>query len=214
MDAHDISVVHRPGSELMHKDLGLTKKERSSYHDDDEAAIVPWVLGGDDCFLKSADKLAALPSEERAREAETIAKDYAPYNGPKRGAHHRLIVDLLLLAAETPPGLRQTLLANSVRRSVWAESDLDELDGRRKRERWPTLEWGAQRLALLGASRCIECGKELAALRRRARPRVAHCAYCERRYSSKIRDSHLSEIREALDATTGQRRQRRSARRQ
>jgi Prokaryotic dksA/traR C4-type zinc finger len=198
----------------MHKDLELTKKERLSYHDDDEAAIVPWVLGGDDCFLKSTDKLAALPSEERARNAETIAKKYAPYNGAKRGAHHRLIVDLLLLAAETPPAVRQTRLANSVRRSVWAESDLDELDGRRKRERWPTLERGARRLAFLGASRCIACGEGLAASRRRARPRVTHCAYCQRRYSSKVRDSHLSEIREALDAATGQRRRRRSARRQ
>ena len=83
MGAHDISVVHRPGSESMHKDLGLTKKERLSYHDDDEARDRPGG-GGDDCFLKSADKLAALPSEERAREAATIAKDYAPYNGPKR----------------------------------------------------------------------------------------------------------------------------------
>jgi hypothetical protein len=215
VDAHESSLVPIARAKLVHnKGEPLTEKERLSYHDDDEASIVPWVLGGDDYFLQSADMLAALPAEERTREAEKIAKHYAPYNGSYKGQHHRFIVTLLLLAAETPAALRQTQLTNYVRRPVWAESDLDELDGRRKRERWPTLKRGARRLALLGASKCIECGEGLAASRRRARPRVTHCAYCERRYSSKVRDSHLSEIREALDAATGQHRRRRAARRQ
>ena len=60
----------------------------------------------------------------------------------------------------------------------------------------------------------LSAAKNLRRYGGRARPRVADCAYCERRCSSKIRDSHMSEIREALDATTGQRRRRRSARRQ
>jgi RNA polymerase-binding transcription factor DksA len=206
-----LSVAHRRRSKSMHNaDLQLTKKERLSYHDDDEAAIVPWVLGGDDYFLARADILAGLQPDKRASEAEEIAKNYAPY----KRAHHRFIVTLLLLAAETPPALRQTRLVNSGRRSVWTDSDLDEFDGRRKRERWPTLKRGAERLALLGVNRCVECGEKLAASRRRTRPRVSHCAYCEQRYSSKVRDSHLSEIREALDAATGQRRLRRAARRQ
>lgn len=192
----------------MHNDEPLTEKERLSYHDDDEASIVPWVLGADECFLERADSLATLPPDERVRRAEEIAKSYAPYKGP----HQHLIVALLLLAAETPAALRQTQLANHSRRAIWAESDLEDLDGRRKRERWRTLEDGARRLARFAAGRCIElsCRTKLAADQFVGRARPTHCDAHRRGLAVK---SHVNEIRQALDAATDQRRRRRALRR-
>jgi hypothetical protein len=212
MCAHNASLTTAGGLKSVRKEAPpLTEKERLSYHDDDEASIVPWILGADDCFLERADTLAALPPEERAEEAGGIAKNYAPYKGP----HRRLIVALLLLAAETPSALRRTRLANYSRRAVWAESGLCDLDGRRKRERWRALEDGARRLARFGAGRCIHlgCPTSLASDQFVGRTRPTHCGAHAGGLSSGIRESHRNEIREAFDAATGQRRQRRARRR-
>jgi hypothetical protein len=126
-----------------------------------------------------------------------------------------LIVDLLLLAAKTPLRLRTTCLPNSVRRAVWADTPPDEHDGRRVRERWRTLEDGAKRLARFGAGICIhlECRTPLASDQLRGRGRSRHCSAHQRKLSAGIRHSQHNEIREALDAGTGQRRSRRAARR-
>ena len=66
----------------------LTAKERLSYHDDDEASIVPTVLSADPFFQESAETLASRPPDRRTAEAERIAKKYAAYKGP----HQRLVV--------------------------------------------------------------------------------------------------------------------------
>jgi hypothetical protein len=188
----------------------LTEKERLSHHDDDEASILPWVLAGDQCFNDRADTLAAHPLRERIAEAERLAKNYAPYRGP----HQRFIAELFVLAAETPAPLRQTRLANYVRRPIWAADELDDLDGRRKRERWQTLEDGARRVARLGAGVCIalDCPTKLATDKFGGRARPTHCSVHEG-WRAGVRECHRNEIREALDAATGQRRRRRAARR-
>ncbi len=189
----------------------LTTKERLSYHDDDEASIVPTVLSADPFFQESAETLASRPPDRRTAEAERIAKKYAAYKGP----HQRLVVDLLLLAAEAPPRFRTTCLPNSVRRAVWADTPPDGHDGRRVRERWRTLEDGAKRLARFGAGICIhlECRTPLASDQLGVRGRSWHCSAHQGELSAGVRNSQRNEIREALDASTGQRRARRAARR-
>jgi hypothetical protein len=194
----------------VHNDDQLTAKERLSWHDDAEASIVPMELADDETFKLKARAVAAAEPSQRAVVAEGEAKSYAPYSGP----HRELIVRLLLLVAEEPwnawhPGTRTTFLSRH--RAVWCDAPLDELDGRRVRERWATLKEGAQRLAWFGAARCIGCGAVLACDRFRGRARPTHCSSCEH-HKPGIRESHRNAIREALDAATGQRRRRRASR--
>lgn len=209
-------VAHSVAPKSVHKpDLDLTKKERSYYFDDAEASIVPVVLARDECFQGKGRLIATTNPSDRLTVAQREAKAYAPYKGP----HQDLMVRLLLLMSEEPwlrwgEAARETFFANVLRRpGVWADAPLDENDGRRVRRRWTTLKRGAQRLARLGAGRCIACGGSLSASRCQARPRVTHCSSCTDKYSMKVRDTHRSEIREALDAATGHRRHRRAARR-
>jgi hypothetical protein len=189
----------------------LTEKERLSYYDDDEASIVPRVLAADPFFQQAVETLVTLPPDMRTVQAEQIAKKYAAYKGP----HQRLIAKQLLLAAKTPSRVRTTRLENSARRAVWAESPLEEHDGRRIRQRWQTLEDGAKRLARFGAGICIhlECTTPLASDQLGGRGRSWHCSAHQGELSAGVRDSQRNEIREALDAATGQRRARRAARR-
>jgi hypothetical protein len=197
----------------MHKADGLTEKERLSDHDDHEASVIRWVLAEDEGFQANARKVAAAEPSERCALAQQLAKRYVPY----KGHHQQLIVDLLLLLAEAPwdavhPAARATFIHQN--RPVWGEAPLDELDGRRVRDRSTTLEQGARRLARRGAGKCIHltCDTDLAQDQFRGRARPTHCsAHLE--LPRRIRESHRSEIREALDAGTGQRRHRRAARR-
>jgi hypothetical protein len=212
MCAHDVSLKpRRPAKSVHNEGEQMTKKERLSHFDDLEASIVRWRLGTDEEFLLKARRIAILEPLERRAEAEREAVSYVSYQGP----HRRLVVDLLLLCADEPwnawhPATRVTFLSSG--RAVWVDAELDELDARRVRERWTTLKEGAQRLAWFGAGRCISCGVRLAADRFRGRAHPTHCSAHER-LSGAIRESHKGEIREALDAATGQRRRRRASRR-
>ena len=193
----------------------LTEKERLSFHDDDEASVVPWVFGADEHFQRSVKELAKFAEGSRRKEARAIARRYVPYEGP----HFDLIVDLLVYAScesLDPSGpVLQTLLVNRKRRAVWSEADIDELDPQRVRERWTTLEQGAQRLARRGSGKCIEleCSTPLRADKLRQRPRALYCDVHERDTHESLKSSQVDQIRQALDAATGQRRRARAARR-
>jgi hypothetical protein len=195
-------------------DFEVTQKERLSDFDDDEASIIPVVLGKDESFLDKAASIAAADPGDRAAVAQREAKKYAPYRATP-GFHRRTSADrerksrgcVGATRIRTPslPTCFADLVSGAMPR-------FEETDGRRVRGRWKTLERGAQRLARFGEAGCIGCGKRLTASRCQARPRVTHCAACVSKYSQ-ILDTHRSEIREALDAATGQRRSRRAARR-
>jgi hypothetical protein len=199
----------------MHNDELLTQKERVTFHDQNEAAIVATVLADDECFQKKARVIAAARRTERIVIAEGEAKSYTP----NKGAHRELIVQLLLVQADEPwrerGGVARDFLSNLFRPAVWSESPLEKFDARRCRERWTTLVAGARRLANFGSGTCIslECGTRLGTDRFRRRPRPTHCSSCEAQKSTAVRKSEQSEMREALDAATGQRRRRRAARR-
>jgi hypothetical protein len=200
---------------LVHNDEpALTEKERLSDHDDAEASIVAWVLGADEHFLKEARGLIPVDPSERDLEAERVAKAYVP----NRGLHRSLIANLLIRAADLPgdasPALVQTFLVKDFARAVWVDDALDELDPRRRRERWTTLELGAERLARRGAGKCIQigCRTTLAKDQFSGRSRPTYCGV-HQALKSWERDSHQNEIRQALDAATGQRRRRRARRR-
>jgi hypothetical protein len=197
----------------MHKADDLTEKERLSDHDDREASIIRWVLAEDEAFQANAGKVAAAEPSERHVLAQQLARRYVPY----KGHHQQLIIDLLFLLAEAPwdavhPAARVTFVHQN--RPVWGEAPLDDLDGRRVRERSRTLEQGARRLARRGAGKCIHltCETPLAQDQFRGRAMPTHCS-AHLGLPRRIRESDLSEIREALDAGTGQRRRRRAARR-
>jgi hypothetical protein len=221
--AHPVSM--RPGSsqKSIHKrgqrlwDDTFTEKERLTYFDQAEAAIVPLALEEDPDFQFKGRELAGRPPRERRAAAQLLAKDYAP-NKSKSGAQE-LIVDLLLLMAEEPwreKGIpRRVFFANLTSTAVWADAPLDELDGRRARERRAMLNEGAQALVYGGAGKCMHCGTPLASDRygRGAsgqRSRRTHCGRC---CPASIVASGLNAKRKALDAATGLRRRYRAARR-
>jgi hypothetical protein len=169
MCAHDVSLRPLQTLKWVHNDEPLTKKARLSYHDDDEAGIVPRILAQDGFFIERTVELAKVPMHDRTDQAKRIARAYTPYRGLKKGLHQDLIAGLLLCAASAVEEGRSSAevelrLVNYHRRPIWAEAELDELDGRRKRERWITLEQGAQRLARLGAGVYIDldCSTRLA----------------------------------------------------
>jgi hypothetical protein len=196
----------------MHKAYDLTNKERLSEHDDRETSVIRWVLADDEEFQAKARKVAATEPLQRGFLAEQLAKSYVANRGPHQG----LIVDLLLFFAAEPwnaihPAARSTFVHQT--RAVWADAPLEDLDGSRVRERSTTLEQGARRLARRGAGRCIACGNRLAKDQFQARGQPQHCSPCLDKIPRRVRNSQLSEIREALDAGTGQRGRRRAARR-
>lgn len=203
----------------MHKgESALTPKERLTHHDHDEASILRVILADDPDFQAKSRPIAAAPANQRRRLAEVIARDYAP----KRSAGHELIVELLLFMAEEPwrqkGAPRIDFFANLSRPAFWADSPLDELDGRRVRPRWATLEDGAHALALFGAGKCLNCEKKLAGDRYERgasgkRSRRLHCDACKTKERRTLLASQVDAKRQALDAATGQRRRYRSARR-
>jgi hypothetical protein len=194
--------------------------ERILFHDEDESAHLATFLANDECFQANARAVAAEPRENWPAAAHREAKSYAPY----RGVHRAYIVRLLLVAAEQPCVGRPdpnpaSYFANLSRAGHWMEAPLEELDGRRVRERWETLTEGAQCFARFGAYRCINCGTAFSAsgryeygpLRKR-RSRRYHCDPCDARLGS-LAASQVEAMRKVLDAATGQRRRSRAARR-
>jgi hypothetical protein len=125
----------------------LSKKERLTYFDQAEASIVPLTLSEDPDFQSKSRQIAGKPPHERRAAAELAAKNYVH----NKSAAQELIVDLLLLMAEKPwraKGIpRRVFFANLTGTAVWVDAPLDELDGRRARERWAMLEEGARALA-------------------------------------------------------------------
>jgi hypothetical protein len=193
----------------------ISEKERLTYFDQAEAAIVRVVLAEDAGFQSKSRQIADRPPSERRAAAEREAKSYVP----NKSAAQELIVDLLLLMVEEPwratGSTRRDFFANLTQAAVWADSPLDELDGRRTRERWAMLREGACALARFGAGKCIHCGTPLASDRygRGAsgqRSRRTHCGRC---CPASIVASELDAKRKALDAATGRRRRYRAARR-
>jgi hypothetical protein len=198
----------------------LSKKERLTYFDQAEASIVPLTLSEDPDFQSKSQQIAGKPFLERREAAELAAKEYVP-NKSKSGARE-LMTDLLLLMVEEPwraKGIpRRLFFVNLTRTAVWVDAPLDELDGRRARERWAMLEEGALGLAYFGARKCMHCGeafnKRDRYIRRGAsekRSRRTHCGRC-RCPESMIR-SELDAKRKALEAWTGWHRRSRAARR-
>lgn len=163
----------------------LTRKERLTYSDDDEVALVVTVLAGDACFQEKARTISAAEPEDRQACAEREAKSYTP----KRGPHRDLIVQLLLDAADEPWRRKEIppdmFFANRYRRAVWTDAPLDELDPRRARVRWKMLEEGARALTCFGAFKCIECRRVFSESARyergasRRRSRRTHCDACK-----------------------------------
>jgi hypothetical protein len=202
----------------MHKRAGdsLSKKERLTYFDEAEASIVPLKLSEDPDFQSKSRQIAGKPPLECRAAAELAAKDYVP----NKSAAQELIVDLLLLMAEEPWRAKgipaRVFFANLTGTAVWVDAPLDELDGRRARERWAMLEEGARGLAYFGARKCMHCGEAFGKdLYDRGasgkRSRRTHCGRCP--CPASIITSELDAKRKALDAWTGRRRRHRAARR-
>jgi hypothetical protein len=202
----------------------VSQRERLHVFDDDEAGILGRVLADDLVFQEKCALVEESPVQGRRAIAEREASAYTPY----RGAHRDLIIELLLAAAERwneypepfAGPTRRFRLQNLKRRGIWLEDERPcEESAQRRRERWPRLEEGAQRLARFGAGRCIGCDRELAGDRyeRGASSRAGrrwHCSpQCPDAPTADIRASHRESMRDALDAATGQRRTRRAARR-
>jgi hypothetical protein len=205
-----------------------SKHEQVHYFDEAEARMLGVVLADDAHFQAKAALVAASPilSDRRAKAHEE-ARDYAPYEGP----HRATVARLLTLAAEVDAeaeargwvpwieAVRRDALAKSSARAVWAETEPEDEDARRRRDRWKRLQEGAERLARFGAAKCIECEEQLDPpydLRGGSRPRSArrtHCLSCEQRLSPAVRSSHRESIRDALNSASGQHRTRRAARR-
>jgi hypothetical protein len=208
----------------VHKeDASLSPKERLSYFDDDEAAVLPQRLGNDPMFQERAARVARSPEPERRAVAEHEATAYRRYRGPSRD----WLIELLLSASEKPwrrflaaefdekteAAARQTWFANVPRRAVWVEAEPDENDPRRRRKRDQTLKEGANRIALGGAGQCVTCGAELADQYvriggSRRRTRRDRCEGCEKKP-----DLFAEAVRETYEAATRQRQQRRARRR-
>jgi hypothetical protein len=204
----------------MHKGDDLSQKERLADFDEDEATVVRLVLAEDSDFRAKGQRIASKPTRERLAAAEREAASYAPY----RTASRRVIAELLLSMAEEPWRSRGStawlFFANLDRKAVWVDDpDLDDLAGRRVRERWESLRDGAQALAWFGAGRCVGCGSDLRARQYRRgawgrRTRRRHCEAClgrDRRGSLCARRE--TDMRKALDLLTGARRRHRASRR-
>jgi hypothetical protein len=207
---------HSQTAKVMHNG-GLTRKERLTYFDDDEVAFVVSVFAGSECFQEKARMIAAVDPEDRRDKAEDEAKSYTP----KRGAHREAIIELLLDAADEPwrrKGIPpQMFFANRLRRAVWGDSPLDELDPRRARPRGKVLKEGSRAVARFGAFECIGCGTPLGHDRydrsaSRRRSRRTHCSQCweERRWAISCQ---VDAMRKARDVLTGRRCRQRAARR-
>jgi hypothetical protein len=193
----------------------ISEKERLTYFDQAEAAIVRVVLAEDPDFQSKSRQIADETPRERRAAAERAAKSYVP----NKSSAQELVVEVLLLMVEEPwratGSTRRDFFSNLTQKAVWADAPLDELDGRRARDRWAMLEEGARALARFGAGRCIHCGTPLASDRygRGAsgqRSRRTHCGPC---CPPSIVASELDSKRKALDAATGRRRRYRAARR-
>jgi hypothetical protein len=106
------------------------------------------------------------------------------------------------------------MLDRRFRSAVWAD-DNRPTERRRRRirgDRRERLEAGARRIARLGAGECIECGKQLADRfeYRGASRKPARRLYCDDHaallpHSERM---HQQEMRDALEAATGQHRRR------
>jgi hypothetical protein len=203
----------------MHKRDALSRKEHLTYFDQAEAAIVPLALAEDPDFQAKGRQIAGEPPRRRRSAAELSAKDYVP----NKSAAQELVVELLLLMAEEPwrskrmprRHQRRYFFENLTQSAVWVDAPLDDLDGRRTRNRRAMLEEGARALAYFGARKCLHCGTPLASDRydrgfSGRRSRRTHCGRC---CNASIVASELDAKRKALAAATGQRRRYRAARR-
>jgi hypothetical protein len=190
------------------------------FFDQDEAAIVAVRLAGDPDFQAKAQVVASETSAKRRKDAAVReSKSYAPY----QSAGRNFIVDLLLLMAAGPRFKGQPLVdfvANELRPAVWCESAaLGDLDPQRVRPRWSTLSRGADFVARFGAFNCLECEQPFAQADRyehgssHRRSRRVHCDACKTRLKPAASASQVDEMKRALEAATGQRREQRATRR-
>jgi hypothetical protein len=197
--------------------VDLTDKERKTLFDEDEVARVALALADSECFREKAQRVAAASTpEERTETARSEAKSYAP----NAGARREWIAELLLDAADETWRERgwilRDVLSNRHRRAVWAETELDDSDPRRERERWAALDEGGLAIARFGAVRCIACGEPLESDRyargaSRKPSRCTHCDQCLFDQHPGRTASQLDAMRKAFDVGTGQRRRRRAA---
>jgi hypothetical protein len=199
----------------------LSKKERNSEFDDEEAAVLASQLADEPTFLRKAEAVAAAPEAKRHAVALREAADYSEYSSPARD----LFVSYLLVAAEAPwrqtpayvdrldAALRRNYFTNLPRRPVWADAPLDETDPIRRKSRQTKLQEGAVRLIRRGAGQCIACGTTLSERYIRVggskrRARRERCSACEA-----LPDHYPGAIRDAAEAATRAHQQRRLRRR-
>lgn len=217
--AHVVSM--RPGTsrKSTHKE-DPSQKERLAYFDEDEATVVRLVLAEDPDFQATARRIAARPAGERMAAAEREAESYAPY----KSAGRRVIAELLLYMAEEPWRSRAStawlFFANLHRKAVWVEDPgVNDVGARRVRERWQSLQEGAQSLAYFGAGRCVGCGFDFGVHRYERGPwvrrsRRKHCDTCRRDDPRRsLCPRREANMRQAFDVLTGARQRHRASRR-
>src|SRR5829696_2838761 len=158
----------RSSPKSRHKEHDPSQKARLVYFDQDEVALVRYVLGEDSVFQDKAWRIAESAADERQAEAVRQAESYAPYEKPPK---RQAVAELLLVMAKElntsrNPKLAAYYFANRDRVAVWEDDpSLDDVRARRIRrfrERRKSLVTGARALAWFGAGRCIGCGKSLA----------------------------------------------------
>jgi hypothetical protein len=238
MSEHGRTIPHAVSTNLvLSEELGQTprrhskaraSRERAVFHVEDEGAVLPTALANDVHFIEFAKWIAsACHPNERRRRAEEAARGYVLYKGRRNPDRYELIVALLISAASAPWGeledkaRRQDFFSNKHRKAHWLDPEAREpLDGERVRERWDTLERGAQAVCWLGAFKCIGCGKQFGPTGRwergahARRSRRTHCDDCKNTpYASHDIARHFEEMRKAFDAATDKWRLRRARRR-
>jgi hypothetical protein len=182
---------------------GLTPRWRAHEHDERETSVLGTVLARHAVFQARAAHLATI---ENLDERTAVARDYARAYVAKAGAGRDAVVTLFLRAADGTIGIAEGT-------AVWADDNRpSELRRKRIRERFDTLMQGSLRVARRGAHECIECGLSLAdpyerivSHRRRQR---RYCAEHEHMATTWEGGVHEHEIKSALEAATGQHRQR------
>jgi hypothetical protein len=208
------TLEHGRAAKLMHSG-DLTRKERLTLFDEDEVARVTLILADDESFGEKAQRVAAANPHERMERARYEATSYAPYGG----ARQDWFVELFLIVADetwrAKGWMLRDFLSNRHRRAVWAETELDESDPRRQRERWPALDEGGRAIARFGAGKCIGCGTRLGSDRYERgasgkRSRRTHCDPCKDQHPGRTA-SQIDAMRKAFDLVTGARRRRRVA---
>jgi hypothetical protein len=183
---------------------GLTKRWRAHERDEHEASILGAVLAQHPAFRAKAAHLAPIADDEqRAAAAYEDARAYVAKASPGRD----VIARLLLRAADGTIGVADGT-------AVWADDERSsEMRRQRVRDRLDLLTVGARRVARRGASECIECGAHLQRGHERVgsshrRRRRLYCGRHEQMESGWAAGVHAHEIKSAIEAATGQHRQR------